>query len=421
MGAINQFMPVFVVPKEEPEDESFQHPEDAVRDSFDSIEDFDEYLEKHFFSTFAGEEVRRFGRSAGNDLHLIPGVTELSKKELIENLSGGELTWEEVIEYGDAVTLLINDVESGDGAYLGFDEDGGYFVLYSNIPKGEYIDEPLLQRLKKVPATSRMHVSSEKLESLAEEVAIDSNELANSRGSTQTVEEQLQSIPHSDEIIFKRKRGSDIRSPIGEKVKRTMNYYGNDAASVVPQVTREFGMQISSIRLVYPDNASFKINRDGVLKLIKGSLSYMLEKVDSIITETLNVKRAYDNTETSAYSLDNQTISKSTPATISFEDQAVTTTTIEKLFNTLAEANLVPIDRYIESDELYYSSSVYYVNDRSYFDIRGDEDSLRLFPRDKEKDLKTFFQVFDVIQAVISNEASVTLDTNRSDNGGEGS
>ena len=320
MPLLTQSMALFVVPKEEPEgDRSYS--EGVVRDSFDSIDEFDEYLNKHFFSDLAGKTVPKFDKTAGNDLHLIPGVTELTQETLIDRLSAGDLIWKEQIDYGPAVTLLISDGSKGHGAYLGFDDEDGYFVLYSNIPKREYIDSPLLARLKRVPATSRMHVSSEKLESLAQQTASNNEGTPEPTVWNQTIEERLESQPHCSEIIFKRKRGSDIASPVGAKVQRTMNYYGKDAASVVPFITEKFGMQVSSIRLRYPNTSSklhFKINREGVLKLKSGSLYNLLEKVDPIIQETLDVKRAYENTETGLFSLGEQKVSKSTPAVISF-------------------------------------------------------------------------------------------------------
>ena len=97
----------------------------------------------------------------------------------------------------------------------------------------------------------------------------------------------------------------------------------------------------------------------------------------------------------------------------------MTSETIQALFDALAMNNIVPVDRYVESEEVYYFTSVYYVNDRSYFDIRGDQDSLRLFPREGKRDLKTFFEVFEIIQDVISTEATVSIDDSGNDRGGE--
>ncbi|WP_439027537.1 hypothetical protein [Haloarchaeobius sp. DT45] len=399
-------MALFVIPKEEPDDDDGpSYPDEAIRKKFKSTTDFNNYLSNHF-SDFAGKYIPEFDANAGKQLHLLPAVTELSQDGVIEKLEGGDLHWDETIDYGDAVTLLVDDSEKGTGAYLAMDKEDGYFILYSNLTKLGYVDSPLVSRFKWLPRTSRLHVSSSKLETLA------ANKIRGTDFSSS-------SAPYCDEVIFKRRRGSDVETPLGRKVKRTINYYGEDAAEMIPHITQEFGMSVSSLRLEIPGKVKFKINRDGVLKLESGPVNRMLKEISSIIDETLDVKKAYDDAETRTLELGDQKVSQSKPAKISFNQEEVDKEAIKKLFDAFAERDLVPLNRYIESDSLYFSTSVYYVTQKEYFDIRGDANSLRLFPRKGEKDLKTFFSVFSIIQEYISPNATVTVDTNAAPAGGD--
>lgn len=404
---------------------------DMIRDSFTTVQDFNEYLNRYFFTlTNKNHPAYDWTGSPGTDLHMLGGVTDLSRDDLIEGLTDStELSWDEKIKYGPGVTLLLDDKSAGTGAYLAhnaydpkqtepeqakeikfddeeavFGKQNGVFVLYSNLPKKSYIDDPLLTRLRKVERTSRLHVSSRHLVNVIDEYV-------------NNIESQLGEPPKCSEIIFKRPRGSSIQNKVGEETKRTINYYGNDAATVVDHLTDNLGVHVDSVDFEL-ESLKFKINRDAVIKLKSGwrsefgenggPITYLFDNVlTKIVEETVGIKNAYANAESDTRSLLGGKVSVSQPAVVRF-NSPIAITDIETVFDQLAANGIVPVDRYTESEPLYYATSMYHRRYQEYFDIRGDSNSLRLFPRDNERNIESLFRVFDTLQTRIEPNVKVT-------------
>ncbi|MCL9815284.1 hypothetical protein [Natranaeroarchaeum aerophilus] len=395
-------MTVFKIPQEE-SDESDELPEGAVRTEFEDIEDFNNYLDSYYKNLCDG------------DLHVVPGVTDLGADELIDWLSRLSRNWDIEEEYG-AVTKLAHETENQDeshGAYFAKetgDDDIGYFIFYTDEPKTKYVDDVLIKDLRRIPQTNKLHVTPNLIERLVKRVT---SKLPDHIG------EEID-IPYVDEVHLKHKSGSQISSNLDSEKKRSVSFWGEDAASAIPVLRKEFGVLISSVRIKYPyssgdmDYFIFKIDKNGVLKLKKGKLTDMLQEVKPIIEDTLNVKRAYDDTETSFVTIgDNETqISQSTPALIKpgknnpAEDSQFSADEIQATFDALANRGYIPIDPYMESDPLYYSTTAYHREDQIYFDIRGDAEALRLFPRADQEKLETFF---GVLRAIHNNADSSAM------------
>ena len=415
-----------------------QYTADMIRDSFTTVQDFNEYLDDYFFTLTNKEHpANDWTGSPGTDLHMLAGVTDLSRDDLIEGLTyRTELSWDDRIDYGPGVTLLLDDESAGTGAYLAhnaydpeqtelkqaeeiefenegaaFGKQNGVFVLYSNLPKKSYIDDPLLKRLRRVERTSRLHVSSRHLVEVIDEYV-------------NNVESQLGDPPECSEIIFKRPSGSSVKSKVGESTKRTINYYGDDAATVVDHLTEHLGVHVDSVDFEL-NSLKFKINRDAVIKLksgrgtedseTNGPVSQLFDEIlKEIVDETVGMKNAYENAESDTTDVLGGKVSVSQPAVVEF-GSPIELMDIEAVFDQLAINGIVPVDRYTESEPLYYATSVYHRRYQEYFDIRGDSDSLRLFPRDDERNIESLFRVFDTLQTRLEPNVVVTShDTNLS-------
>ncbi|WP_232700644.1 hypothetical protein [Halobacterium wangiae] len=405
-------MAVFEVPREQPDDDN-EFPDGAIRTSFEGMDDFNQYLNSYFPKICHG------------DLHIIPGVTDLTRSELIENLSGRETDWYIEQEYGEI--LKLNHETEGpkdpSGAYLSkedSDDESGYFIFYTDEAKSKYVDDVIMKGLRRTPQTNRLHVSPYRIENLVNNITDGSSDstLTNS------------GAPYVDELILKRTSGSRVGSNRESDNKRTISYWGRDAASALSDLRDEFGVLISSVRVKYPYRSgdgnvlAFKIDRNGVLKLKKGKLTKMLDVVQPIIEETLDVKRAYDETEATLVTVGHSDtrVSQSTPALIipgGEENEGDSEFTIEEIraaFDAFTRQGYIPVDTYLEADPLYYSATAYHQQEQLYFDIRGDADALRIFPRAEQEELETFF---GVLTAVHENANSAAMVASVSDVEGE--
>jgi|GEM_PF-6829353 len=373
---------VFQVPTKQPDEEDEDYPEDAIRQNFEDSEDFREYLDSFYHSNLSGK-----------DLHILPGVTSNSRDDLVSYLSMASGDWKIEENFGAVKKLSTSDGSSG--AYLAMDEDeDGLFILYTDDPKTKEVDENLVKDLNRVPNTRRLHVPSWQIHKL-----VDSLSSQNERVVV-------------NEVIMKRPMGSQVSSNRDQDTKRTISYWGNDGADAMRDLRDEFGVLISSLRIKVGDELSFKIDKNGVLKLERGIVTNLFEQVESLIQQTLDVKRTYDSTETTEIELAGSEImvSQSTPALIrpgsadTFDREDIDT-----LFEYLPELGYLPVDSYIEEEPLYYSSAIYYRQDRLYFDIRGDRNAIRIFPRNGEEELETFFEVLQVVQEQVDSEATTEI------------
>jgi len=218
---------------------------------------------------------------------------------------------------------------------------------------------------------------------------------------------------YSNEVILKRKRGAsseEIPERFDTDGKRTINYYSNDAADILDYFQKNFDVHPTSIRIVIPNRIKFKIDKTGVLKIESGSVSDLLrEMVTPLIDRMVNGKEAYESADIGMVKLGEKEVSQSSPALITPTDgEKFDRTDIDKAFEMLPRHDYIPIDPYIESDPLYFTSNFYDSTRKSYFDIRGDASALRLYPQEGSEDMSAFFGVLDVIQQAASMDARGT-------------
>ncbi|SIR88107.1 hypothetical protein SAMN05421858_4300 [Haladaptatus litoreus] len=373
---------VFKIEPEEPEEPEEDRPDDFYTESFESEAAFHDYLDR-FYDYYPK-----------NDLQIIPGITTYSRDELTANLAEYGSSWREVDDY-NAVVRLITDGRTEEGAYLTLNGDNGLFTMYTDDRKKGFVEDHLIPDLEKTPNTYPLQISSYQITSLTSNI-MSKHESA-----------------YSNEVILKRKRGAsseEVPDRFDTDAKRTINYYSNDAANMLDYFRETFDVHPTSIRIVVPHRIGFKIDKAGVLKLESGSVSDLLrEMVTPLIDRMIDGKNAYESADVGRVRLGEREVSQSSPALITPVDgEKFEREDINAAFDLLPSHNYIPVDPYIESDPLYFTSNFYDVTRRSYFDLRGDASALRLYPRDGSEDMSAFFGVLDVIQQATSMDAKGT-------------
>lgn len=373
---------VFKIEPEEPDEPEESRPDDFYTGLFEDESDFHEYLEQ-FYKYYPK-----------NDLQIIPGITTLSREELTDFLSEYGSGWREVDNY-DSVIRLITDGRTNEGAYLALKEDTGLFTMYTDDPKKGFVDDLLIPDLVRIPNTYPLQISSYQISSLTSRI-MSENDSA-----------------YSNEVILKRRRGAtsdEIPERFDTNDKRTINYYSNDAAEILGYFQKKFDVHPTSIRIVIPDVIRFKIDKSGVLKLEKGSVSDLLqEMVAPLIDRMIDGKNAYESADVGRVELGEKEVSQSSPALITpVNDEEFDKDDVVDMLDMLSDNNFIPIDPYIGSSPLYFTTNFYDANRQSYFDMRGDASALRLYPREGSEDMSAFFGVLDVIQQATSMDAKGT-------------
>ncbi|WP_193309811.1 hypothetical protein [Halorubrum halophilum] len=281
---------VFKIEPEEPEDPDESRPEGFYSGSFEDESDFHNYLDNYY---------KYYPK---DDLQIIPGITTYSRDELVERLSQLGTGWRESDNY-DRVVRLIIDGRTKEGAYLTLNEENGLFTMYTDDPKKGFVDDQLIPDLERAPNTYPLQVSSYQISSLTSSIMSEHDSA------------------YSNEVILKRKRGSsndDIPERFDTENKRTINYYSKDAADVLEYFKDNFDVRPSSIRIVIPNRIKFKIDKSGVLKLERGSVSDLLrEMVTPFIDRMVDGKSAYESADVGRVELGDREVSQSSPALIS--------------------------------------------------------------------------------------------------------
>ncbi|RDZ35529.1 MULTISPECIES: hypothetical protein [unclassified Haloferax] len=375
---------VFKIEPEPPDDsddgeDKESRPDGFYRGSFDDTNDFLKYLDEFY------------GYYPGSHLQIIPGVTSHSKEEFINELMRSGQGWYEEHEYG-AVSRLISDEENETGIYFVKRDSDGLFTIVTNDSKSDYVDGDLIPDLKRVYNTQVMQVSSRQIRQLVKDM-VSANDQAK-----------------ATEFHLRRRRGESnpsIPDEFDTDNKRTLSYWGDDGATALPHLLDTFGVRISKICLEIPDVIRFRIDESGVLKLESGSIIDLLyERVDGLTDKMVNGKKAYDSADVDTIKLGDMEVSQASPALITPSDGSeFDYETIEGTIESLRQRNYAPVDPIVETDPVYFTTTIYDVSNGLYFDLRGDSQSMRLFPRDGSEDLRTFFGVLESVQENVEKDA----------------
>jgi len=367
-------------PSEDDEDS-----EDDNGPEFDSISGFRAFLDE--------------GVSFSGDLHVIHGVTSLSRETLIEELG----PWLEIKHFGDTVSKLRSRVTLGNheetGAYLAMnpsdegtarEEPGGHFVLYSDLPKSSFIDDYLVKWVNETSLTTKLRINHQRIMRIISDAS--------------NPEDPPEKHVFSDEIVFRQMNNSDVEENI-RNVNRTVCYYGNDALDRIDEFYEEYDLEVDKMKLKIPGKATFTIDSKGIFKLKSGSIETFNNSINSVIDSLLSVKSEYDNTdpEEVEFGQTNQHISQAKPARLRIEEEDSNwdKKAIEDLNESLKDHGYVLLNPHIEEEPLYFASEVYFTKKKLYFDMRGDKDEIRFFPRHDEEEISTIYAVVDIAESVL--------------------
>jgi hypothetical protein len=374
---------VFKIESEPPDDsdkeaDAESRPDEFYRESFDGTDDFLEYLDNFY------------GYYPGNHIQIVPGVTNHSKENFIEEMSLTGQGWREEQKYGE-VSRLISDQENGHGIYLVKNDSNGLFTVITNDSKSDYVDDKLMPDLRRISNTQVMQVTSQQLRQLINDL---------------TSADDRAIVP---EFHLRRRTGKSnpiIPSELDTDNSRTISYWGDDGATVLPHLLDTFDVRISKIRLKIPDTIRFRIDETGVLKLESGSIIDLLyERVDNLTDKMVNGKKAYDSADVDTIELGDMDVSQASPALIKpGEGSEFDHETIKGTIESLSHRNYAPVDPIVETEPVYFTTTVYDVDNQLYFDLRGDSQSMRLFPRDGSEDLQTFFGVLESVQENVETD-----------------
>lgn len=345
--------------------------EGVVRQEFESERDFHDYLSEYYFDI------------SSNELYIVSGVTELTKDVFEENLE--EKGWMTEEEYGVVKRVSKPYGDEKAVAYLYFNQETQVFFFYTDQRKTEEIDNELIPLLEDLDRSHYLYISPRVLRNLTDKIA-----------------EEHESAKVT-EFIAKRTKGTKIDSETSDQ-ERTINYYSDDGLKRLREMEEKYGVLPHILEITIPKELTFRINKEGVFKLRSGSLSLLFEYIEECLEQTLEVKRAYDTARTESIEIsENYTISQSVPARIEFT-QPMTYEELTPFKSNLRDSDYALIDSRSERGSLYFSSKVYDQRNNLFFNVRADENAIRIFPK-KKNDISTFFRFFEIVQLTLDDRA----------------
>ncbi|WP_435363523.1 hypothetical protein [Haloarchaeobius sp. DYHT-AS-18] len=362
-------MDVFDVPRVQVEDLS----EDIVRTNFNDGTEFNEYLSNYF------KDI------ASRDLYIVSGVTDIEGQS---NFSSAiqEQGWDVEEDYGAVLKIGQDYGDHRAQAYLYYNPDNQLFFLYTDQRKTEEIDNSIIPLLEDLESAHYLYISPRTLRQVVDMIA---------------EEEEAAEVT---EFVAKRNEGTKIDSEERPDVERTINYYADDGLKTLREVGEKYGVLPHILEISIPDKITFRVNKEGVFKLVSGSLDFLFQYIEECIEQTLSIKDAYDSTAIEPVEItQGYTVSQSIPARIELT-QPMTHDELKPLKSNLKEEDYALIDSHSQRGSVYFTSKIYDSENNIFFNVRADEEAIRVFPRD-EKNISTFFRFFEVIQSTLDDRA----------------
>ncbi|PSQ14005.1 hypothetical protein BRD02_10750 [Halobacteriales archaeon QS_8_69_73] len=340
-------------------------------DEFEDGPEFNRYL------------TRNYSGLSSNDLYIISGITELTRAEFEGQLEGRG--WSVDQEYG--AIKKIGHQYSQDyraEAYLHFDEDQQLFFFYTDQRKTEEINDAIVPLLRTIKGVHYLYISPRILKEVTEQIA-----------------EQNESAKVT-EFIAKRTEGTEIPAAERPDEERTINYYGDDGLRTLREVEDRYGVLPHILEINIPTELNFRVDKEGIFKLKSGSLSLVFEYLDECINKCLDIKEAYDSTRVEDIEItEGNVVSQSTPARIDLNLQYED---IDPLQTSLQDSDYALIDTNTERGSVYFSSKIYDQENNLFFNVRANEEAIRVFPKD-ERDIGAFFRFFEIVQSTVDEYA----------------
>lgn len=358
------------------QDHSFQLMDvfDVEPETFEGRESFNSYLSEEYESL------------SDRDLYIITGISE-QPRELIDETLDRE-GWEILQDYG-AIQKIGKNLDSGlqAEAYFHYDAESQLLLFYTDQRKTEEIEGGIEPLLNHTTGLHYLYISPRVLKDVREGI----------------VEQEDGAI--LSEFVAKRTERTETHAVHRPDNSRTFNYYGDDGLETLREIERDYGVLPHIMQIEIPGDLTFRVNKEGVFKLKNGSLSLLFHYMEDCIQESLRIKEAYNETHFQMLEVsENIHMPGSTPATIQLQNH-LEYHEIDDIEESLESSDYVLLDSYAEEGSLFFSGKVYDEESDIFFNIRANQDEIRVFPAE-ESEIGTFFRFYEFVQDKLDDRAN---------------
>lgn len=349
--------------------------------SFDGLPEFNGYLSNHEESPI------------DNDLHIVAGLSQYSEEGFLDLLLARGFETE---GYGEITRIekeyTHNDEEYNAGFYLHYhgseeEESGGVVLLYTNQRKTKEINHTVRDIFENEHGVYYLHIGPRLFQIVREEVL------------------QNEEYAEITEFVADRSKNSDRPSRIRPDFERTIRYFGDDGWQALREMEENYGVRPRYLKFNIPNDASFKIARDGVFSLADGNLDTLFNYVQVCIQEGLELKQAFEGSDFEMVSnTENLSIPTADPAVINLNSE-LQYSQLDTIKSRMDEEDYFIVDSFGQEGSVHFSSKVYDKQKENTFRLKATDDTIRVFPQEEEGDLGSFLRFHEFVQNHIDPEA----------------
>jgi len=322
------------------------------------------------------------------DLYILTSLSEYSQSAFLDVLRDANY---QVVEDLGAVKKIEKLYDEGDKRaqfYMTFDDETDIVLFYSDMRKTEEIKSTLEKFLRFNQGIHYLFVSPQILQSIREQII------------------EGEPAAQITEFVAKRTERAETEATYRPEFARTINYYGDDGLEALRKMERNYGVLPRIMEFDVPGGLQFRVNREGVFKLVNGDLTEHYDYIQLCIEKAMKMKEAYEvATFQMAPVSERLSIATSEPVAIELQNR-LQYHEVGSFKNSLQNNDYVVLDSYAEEGSLYFSSKIIDGTKNSVFRIKANEDEIRVFPQD-EKDLGSFYRFYEFIQDSIDERAQL--------------
>lgn len=354
---------------------------EVSRDSFGGLPEFNEYLSNHDESPIE------------NDLHIVAGLSQYSEDEFLDLLLARGF---EAEDYGAITRVKKEYTHSGEeytaGFYLHYhagdgDDSGGVVLLYTNQRKTKEIEHTAKSIFENEHGLYYLHVGPRLFRIVREEVL------------------QTKEFAEITEFVADRSKDSDRPARIRPNFKRTISYFGDDGWEALREMEENYGVRPRYLQFNIPNDASFKIARDGVFSLAQGNLDTLFNYVQVCIREGLAIKQAFDGSNFEMVSTtESLSIPTAEPAVIELNTE-LQYSQLGDIKSRMGEEDYFIVDSFGQEGSVHFSSKVYDKQKENIFRLKATDGQIRVFPQEEKGGLGSFLRFHEFVQNHIDPEA----------------
>lgn len=347
--------------------------------------DSQEFADRLSFNQYLADNYESL---TDRDLYILTGLAEQSRSAFLEVLRDDGYRVSE--EFG-AVTKIEKRYDEGSKRgqfYMTFDDETGIVLFYTDMRKTEEIESTLEKFLRGTQGVHYLFVSPQILQTIREQIV------------------EGEPSAQITEFVAKRTERTETEATYRPEFARTINYYGDDGLESLREMERNYGVLPRIMEFDIPGGLNFRVNREGIFKLVDGDLTELFEYIRLCIEKALEVKAAYEDARFEMVPVsDRLSIATSEPVAIGLKNP-LQYHEVGAFKSSLQNNDYVVLDSYAEEGSLYFSSKIIDETKNSVFRIKANENEIRVFPQE-EKDLGSFYRFYEFIQDSIDERAQL--------------